>query len=434
MDFMQSVLVVGSGAREHAIVKALLRSDRPLCIYAWPGNPGMENDGCMLIDRTIDGWNDLADWAFKNSIELTIVGPEQPLVEGIVDIFLKKQLTVFGPSKAAAQIEGSKAFAKDLMKKYGIPTAAFETFTTKNGAMKYIDKVGVPIVVKASGLAAGKGAIVCETREEAEKALVEMFDKKVFGDAGTTVVLEEKMKGEEASIFVLTDGKDYKFLPVSQDHKRIGDNDSGPNTGGMGAYAPAPVVDDTMLGLIEQTIIKPTIEAMRAEGATFRGLLYCGVMLTEQGPRVVEFNCRFGDPETEAVLPLIECDWYELFQSCATGKLASVKWNVKKESCVTVVLASKGYPGNFEKGKEISGIEDVERSRTNVDVYFSGVACNDEGKLVTNGGRVLAVTTWAETLHDAILMAYDAISGINFEGKTMRNDIGAKGLARKSKL
>lgn len=426
---MNSVLIVGGGGREHALLKALLRSDRALCMYAYPGNPGMERDGCMLVDKKISNWDDLADWASGNEIELTIVGPEVPLVEGIVDAFTQKGLTIFGPTKKAAQIEGSKEFSKNLMKKFSIPTANFETFTSKEDASAYLEKHGAPVVVKVSGLAAGKGAIVCDTLEEARSALSQIFDEKSFGAAGETVIIEEKMTGEEASVFVLTDGKSYRILPVAQDHKSIGENDTGPNTGGMGAYAPAPLVDEPMLKRIEEEIIVPTLSAMDREGARYRGLLYVGVMITPEGPKVVEYNCRFGDPETQAVLPLVDCDWYEMFRACAKGGVSQVKWSVKSEYCVTVVLASRGYPGSIEKGKVITGIEKAEKSTT-LDVYFAGTDFDKQERLVTSGGRVLAVSAWAPDLIDAIAMAYEGVAEIDFEGKTFRRDIAAKGLKR----
>ncbi|KMQ52467.1 Phosphoribosylamine--glycine ligase [Chitinispirillum alkaliphilum] len=430
MDFMNSVLIVGGGGREHAILKALLRSDRPMCMYAYPGNPGMEKDGCMLVNKKVNNWDELADWAQENEIDLTVVGPEIPLTEGIVDSFSKKGLTIFGPTKNAARIEGSKAFSKDLMKKYSIPTADYELFTTKEEALEYLREQGVPRVIKVSGLAAGKGAIVCDTMEQAHTALEEIFDSKTFGDAGQTVVIEEKMVGEEASVFVLTDGINYKILPVSQDHKAIGDRDKGPNTGGMGAYAPAPLVDQQMLSKIEMDIIVPTISAMNQEGCRYKGLLYVGVMITESGPKVVEYNCRFGDPETQAVLPLVKCDWYEVFKACAKGSLAKVKWEINPGYCVAVVLASKGYPGSYEKGKNITGIENAERSMSNIDVYHAGTALDENERVLTSGGRVLAVSAWAENLIDAIGMAYEGVAEIEFEGKTFRRDIAAKGLAR----
>lgn len=430
MEFMESVLIVGGGGREHALLKALLRCDRPLCIYAYPGNAGMENDGCMLVETPIESWQGLANWAVENEIDLTIIGPELPLVEGIVDIFKEEGLTVFGPTQAAAQIEGSKEFAKNLMKKYNIPTAGFETFTNKKAALKYLHDKGAPIVVKVSGLAAGKGALVCNSVEEAEDALTRIFDKKEFGDAGNSVILEDKMTGEEASVFVLTDGKDYKILPVAQDHKPVYDGDKGPNTGGMGAYAPAALVTPELLARIEKEILKPTLKALSKEAVPYQGLLYAGVMITRDGPKVVEFNCRFGDPETEAILPLIECDWFEVFSACARGKLASVEMKVNDGSCVTVVCTSAGYPGPFSKGKKITGVEEAEHNKPNVDIYHAGTTRNADGELITNGGRVLAVTAWADTLKDAIATAYKNTELINYDGKYFRRDIGNKGLSR----
>ncbi len=430
---MDSVLIIGGGGREHALLKALLRSDRPLCTFAYHGNAGMENDGCMIVDRPIESWEDLADWAVENEIDLTVVGPEIPLVEGIVETFQNVGLPIFGPTRAAAQIEGSKHFSKNLMKKYNIPTAAFESFTDKKSALQYLKEKGAPIVVKVSGLAAGKGAIVCDTMEEAEEALTQIFDEKAFGEAGSTVVLEEKMVGEEASVFALTDGKDYKILPVAQDHKPVYDGDKGPNTGGMGAYSPAPLVDDVMLERIEKEVIQPTLDAMAEEGFPYQGLLYAGLMITEDGPQVIEYNCRFGDPETQAVLPLIECDWFEVLASCTNGTLASVNWNIRPGSCVTVVCVSGGYPGTYEKGKVISGIDKAERNKSNVDIYHAGTKRRDEGELVTNGGRVLTVTAWADTLEEAIATAYENLAYIDFEGKFFRRDIGVKGLARINK-
>lgn len=433
MEFMDSVLIVGGGGREHALLKALLRSNRALCMWACPGNAGMENNGCMAVDREIGSWDDLATWAVDNEIDLTVVGPEIPLVEGLVDIFEAKGLTVFGPDKKASQIEGSKLYSKNLMDKYNIPTAAYESFDNKKTALEYLEKKGAPIVVKVSGLAAGKGAIVCDTREEVEEALTLIFDDKAFGDAGSTVILEEKMTGEEASVFVLSDGKDYKILPVSQDHKPAFDGDKGPNTGGMGAYAPAPLVDDALLDKIDQDIIKPTLDAMVKEGAPYKGLLFIGLMMTEEGPKVIEYNCRFGDPETEAVLPLVECDWYEVFKACAKGTLASIDWKIIDGYCATVVLASGGYPGSYEKGKVITGIDVAERNKPNVDVYHAGTAMRggeDDELCVTNGGRVLAVSAWADTLEEAIAVAYENVAEIKFEGMFFRSDIALKGVKR----
>lgn len=431
---MNSVLIVGSGGREHALLKAFLRSNRPLCMYAFPGNPGMERDGCMLVDKPINSWRDLADWAVANEIDLTVVGPEAPLVDGIVDIFREEGLTIFGPTKAAAVIEGSKAFSKDLMKKYHIPTAAFEKFTDKGAALAWLKENGVPVVVKVSGLAAGKGAIVCDTLEEAETALNDIFDRKLFGDAGEIVILEEKMIGEEVSVFVITDGKSYRILPTSQDHKPVGEGDTGPNTGGMGAYAPAPIATQALINKVEHEIVIPTLEAMEAEGKRYQGLLYCGLMITSDGPKVVEYNCRFGDPETQAVLPLVTCDWFDLFRSSAAGRLSTKEWEVYKGYGVAVVLASEGYPGDYEKGKVITGLDEAEYARENIDIYHSGTILDGEEQIRTNGGRVLAVSAWAESLTDAIVMAYEGVGAIAFEGRQYRKDIGAKGLARLNKL
>jgi phosphoribosylamine--glycine ligase len=428
---MDSVLIVGGGGREHALLKALLRADRPVCTFAYPGNPGMERDGCMLVEQEISGWGDLAEWASMNEISLTVVGPEVPLAEGIVDIFKKHGLAIFGPTKAAAQIESSKAFAKNLMKKHGIPTADFEVFKSKGEALAYVENKGAPIVVKASGLAAGKGAMVCATLDEAKRALEDIFDRKSFGAAGETVVIEEMMSGYEASALVLTDGKGYKVLPVAQDHKRLLDGDAGPNTGGMGAYAPAGIVDAKMLARVEKEIIVPTLAAMDKEKARYRGLLYIGLMLTADGPKVVEYNCRFGDPEAQAVLPLVHCDWYDAFLQCASpkGSVSGIKWKVEPGYCVSVVMASKGYPdGKAGKGKAISGIEAAEEKAA--DVCFAGVsaAADKKENYITNGGRVLAVSAKGETLKEAIANAYEAVAEVKFEGAVYRKDIGAKGL------
>ena len=429
----KNVLLVGSGGREHAIFKALKRSKREMDIWTFPGNVGMDLDGAKKISEKINGWEELAEWSKKNNIDLAVVGPEIPLVEGITDIFNAKNIAVFGPSKFAAQIEGSKVFSKNLMKKYGIPTAKYESFTDKKSAENYINEVGAPIVVKYSGLAAGKGVSVCETKEEAFKALADIFDGGIFGS--DCVVIEEMMFGEEASIFVLTDGTNYKILPSSQDHKRIFDGDKGPNTGGMGAYSPAPIVDEKLIAEVEKTIIKPTLEAMKKEGAStgsateYRGLLYVGIMATENGAKVVEYNCRFGDPETEAVLPLVNCDWYDVFYASATGDVSKIDWEVSKNYAATIVLASKGYPASAQKGIVIYGLNEAEKLE-NVDVYHAGTALNDNGEVITNGGRVLAITAWDETLQKAIDKAYSAVSKIKFEGMQYRTDIAQKGLKR----
>jgi phosphoribosylamine--glycine ligase len=426
-----SFLIIGGGGREHALYKAIMRSDRELTGWVYPGNIGIEKEGGKVVTGP-KTWEELADWAKDNSIGLTVVGPELPLVEGVVDIFTQKGLVAFGPSKAAAELEGSKEFSKEIMKKYGIPTANWESFNDKPSAQKYLDKVGAPIVIKVSGLAGGKGALVCETMEEAQRALNDIYDDKSFGDAGNCVVIEEMMYGEEASIFVVTDGKGYKILPVSQDHKRIFDGDKGPNTGGMGAYAPAPVVDSAYLKNVEEVIIKPTLSAMESEGKLYRGLLYVGIMDTKDGPRVIEYNCRFGDPETEAVLPLVNVDWFELFSKSATGGVEEVNWEITEKFGATIILASKGYPATSQKDCVITGIDEAEKI-DGVDVYHAGTALNSRGEVVTNGGRVLAITATDTTMDAAVENAYKAVSKISFSGMQYRTDIAQKGLKRVNK-
>ncbi len=424
-----TVLIVGNGGREHALLKAVLRSGRDITAYAYPGSCGMERDGCVSVKSDIKNWNDLASWATSHNVELAIIGPELPLTEGIVDIFADAGIPSFGPSKLAAQLEGSKHFSKEIMKKYGIPTASYETVTDRASAEAYLAKVGAPIVIKVSGLAGGKGAIVCETQADIDAAIEEIYGKGSFGEAANQVVIEEMMYGEEASVFVVSDGEGYKILPVAQDHKRIFDNDKGPNTGGMGAYAPAPVVTTEILTTIEREIVKPTLSAMVTEGIPFKGLLFVGIMLTEKGPRVVEYNCRFGDPETESVLPMVECDWFELFRCTAIGGVENVSWNVRTGFTSTVILASAGYPATSSKGQVITGVDEA-NALENVDVYHAGTVLNASGELVTNGGRVLAVTAYGNTLSDSINRAYLAVSHISFEGMQYRKDIGKKGLAR----
>jgi len=425
----KNVLLVGGGGREHAIFKALKRSKREMDIWLFPGSAAMEADGGKIVPQKIKNWEELALWAEENRIDLTVVGPEIPLVDGIVDAFNEKGLVIFGPSKFAAQIEGSKEFSKRLMKKYNIPTADWQSFTDKKSCEEYLQKTGVPVVIKVSGLAAGKGAIVCQTEREARDALDEIFDKKAFGEAGNVVIIEEMMFGEEASIFVLTDGTNYKILPVAQDHKRIFDGDKGANTGGMGAYAPAPLADKKLIEEVERKIVVPVLEAMKKEGGAYRGLLYVGVMATESAVRVVEFNCRFGDPETEAVLPLVNCDWFDVFYASAAGDVSRVEWEVSQNYSATVVLASKGYPASAQKGAVIYGLDEAQKIES-VDVYHAGTAINENGEIITNGGRVLAVTAWDATLRKAIDRAYSAVDKIRFDGMQFRRDIAQKGLKR----
>ncbi len=432
MELIDQVLVVGGGGREHCIIESLLRSKRPLSIFAFPGNPGMEVDGCTLLEEEFKNWEELAEWAEANGIDLTIVGPEAPLVEGIVDVFQKRGLKVFGPDKSAARIEGSKKFAKELMERHDIPTAEYRSFNEKQDALDYAKDRQGNVVIKVSGLAGGKGAIVCNSYVEAEDALERIFDRREFGDSGENenVLIENKMIGEEASVFVMTDGSDYKILPVSQDHKPVFDDDKGPNTGGMGAYAPAYIIDDKSLEEIEKKIIQPVLKGMKEEGNTYKGLLYVGIMMTENGPKVVEFNCRFGDPETQAVLPLVECDWYNIFKACVEGGLSSVNWHIKNEACACVVLASEGYPGKYRRGSPITGLDEIDENDHGVDVYFAGVDRGEDGRLVTSGGRVLSVSAVAENLETAVQKAYENAEKINYYNKMYRKDIARKGINR----
>lgn len=417
------VLVVGSGGREHALCwKIAQRPDTE--VYVAPGNIGMV-DVATLVNIKVDDIAGLVDFAKAEGIDLTVVGPELPLTLGIVDAFQEAGLACFGPNKAAAKLEGSKAFSKELMKKYGIPTAAFDTFTDVEKAKAFVDEIGVPCVVKADGLAAGKGVIICMTREEADKAIEDMLTDHVFGDASATIVIEEYMVGPEVSVLAFADGKSVLPMVSAQDHKRIFDGDKGPNTGGMGAYSPAPVYTEALSAEVNKTIIEPTIAAMAAEGTPFTGILYTGLMLTEKGPRVLEYNVRFGDPETQPIMVRMKSDIVELFQACVDGKLdeATLEWH--DEAAVCVIMASGGYPASSEKGVPIYGLDDI--AAEEAIVFHSGTAEKD-GEIVTNGGRVLGVTAKDATIKGAIDKAYAAVEKINFDHMQFRRDIGARAL------
>ncbi|HPW94915.1 MAG TPA: phosphoribosylamine--glycine ligase [Fibrobacteraceae bacterium] len=426
-----NILVIGSGGREHAIAYAVKQS--PLCqkLVCAPGNPGMSSLG-ECIPVSVSDPKAIADLAEKEKIDLTIIGPEIPLVAGVVDEFRKRGLRAFGPIAAAAALEGSKAFSKNVMKKYGIPTADYETFTDLESAQAYLRAHPAPIVVKASGLAAGKGAVVCLTDEEAFQAIEEMLgEKAVFGESGKTVVIEEFMEGEEASLFAICDGKDYVLLSSAQDHKRIFDNDLGPNTGGMGAYSPAPVVTESLLEDVKKRIIEPTLAGMIQEGAPYTGVLYVGIMVTKNGPKVVEYNCRLGDPECQIVLPLYDGDVLALFDAAERGALSTLGApKPPKGSAAIVVLASEGYPNAYEAGQEVSGIEEAEKNGARV--LHAGTKMQNE-KLVTAGGRVFGVVGSGKDLSEALRQAYEACEKVNFKNKYYRRDIGKKGLERCSK-
>jgi phosphoribosylamine---glycine ligase len=418
------VLVVGSGGREHAIVWKLAQSPKIEKIYCAPGNPGIaELAECLAISG--NDMEQLADFALKNKVDLTFVGPEEPLSLGIVNHFEEKGLSVFGPRKEAALIEGSKSFAKDLMKKYAIPTAKYEVFTDFTEALNYVRQEGAPIVIKADGLAAGKGVVVAFTLEEAELALQSMLKDAVFGGAGARVVIEEFLEGEEMTLLSFVDGETVKPMLPSQDHKQAYEGDKGPNTGGMGTYAPVPQVSPEAVSQIVEQIVKPTARAMVAEGCSFKGILYTGLMLTANGPKVIEYNARFGDPETQVILPLLDTDLIDIFIAGATGELANMDIQWKSGAAVCVIMASEGYPGPYPKDRVIEGLD----RKGIAMVFHAGTKLLDD-QLVTNGGRVLGVTAVSETIEKARELAYASVEAIHFDGAHYRRDIALKALNR----
>lgn len=417
------VLVIGSGGREHALLWKLSQSPSVTDVYVVPGNDGM-SDVASLIP--IKGNEDIIDFARLMQVDLTVAGPETVLTEGLADEFEKRGMAFFGPSKAAARIEGSKGFAKALMKKYGIPTAAYETFDDEEKAIAYLKANDTyPIVIKADGLASGKGVIIAQSEEEAIDTVKDMLEGHTFSGAGRSVVIEEFMEGEEASMLCFCDGTNVVPMISAQDHKRIFDFDKGPNTGGMGAYAPAPVMTKEMCEEVNVRILRPIVAAMKKEGYPFKGCLYAGLMITSQGPKVVEFNCRFGDPETEAVLPLFDGDLARVMLDCVHGTLSdeAVVW--KKACAVDVVLASEGYPASHSSGEVISGIEDAKKAGC---LVFHAGTVKKNGQYVVNGGRVLNVVALADTLAEAKAKAYEGVSRISWRGMQYRHDIADKGL------
>ncbi len=419
------VFVIGSGGREHALVWKLSQSSRVKKIFCAPGNAGIsEIAECLEIKA--DNIDALLNFARYEGIDLTVVGPEAPLTEGIVDAFIKEDLRIFGPDKWGAQLEGSKVFAKDFMRKYGVPTAEYKAFTSYLHAEEYVRLKGAPVVIKADGLAAGKGVFVTETVEEAVQALKLIMKEKNFGSAGNRVVVEQCLKGEEASFMILTDGETVLPLATSQDHKTIFDNDKGPNTGGMGAYSPAPIITKRLEKNITETIINPLIKGLAKERIKYRGIIYAGLMICDGSASVLEFNCRFGDPEAQPVLMRLESDLFDVLKATAEGRLKDIKLSWKNDTSVCVVLASKGYPGSYEKGKTIKGLDSV-KARDDVMVFHAGTGLNN-GEFVTSGGRVLGVTALGKDVKHAKANAYDAIKKIHFKGMHYRKDIGDKAI------
>ncbi len=421
------VLVVGGGGREHALVWKIAQSAKVTKVYCAPGNAGISEQAEVVPIKAND-LNGLLDFSLKEKIDFTVVGPEDPLTRGIVDLFESKGLFIFGANGKAAEIEGSKAFAKEMMKKYHIPTAFYEVFDKRDDAVKYIHKQGAPIVVKADGLAAGKGVIICKTVEEAVRSVDEIMVKKIFGEAGKRVIVEEYLVGEEASYLAFTDGKAILPLASSQDHKAVFDGDQGPNTGGMGAYSPAPVVTDEVHEKIIEKVLRPIIYGMGEEGRPYKGVLYAGLMIHEGHPKVLEFNARFGDPETQPILMRMKGDIIPILEACMRGTLSQhrIEWDTRPSVCV--VMASKGYPGDYQKGKVIKGLNEVSRME-GVFVFHAGTALKD-GQIITNGGRVLGVTGLGEDIPRAIERTYQAVKKISWDGVYYRTDIGQKAICR----
>ena len=417
------VLVIGGGGREHALAWKIAQSPLVKKVYCAPGNAGTRSVA-ENVNISVDRIDDLMQFALTNGIGLTVVGPEQPLVAGIVDQFEESGLRVFGPSAQAAEIEGSKVFCKNLMKKYGIPTADYHSFDSVEDAVKLFSTETGPVVVKASGLAAGKGVIICNSSKEARAAVESIMQDKAFGDAGNEVVVEEFLEGQEVSLLAFTDGKTVLPLDSAQDHKAAFDGDTGPNTGGMGAYSPAPVFTDDLKREVMDEIMTPTVHAMAREGRTYKGILYAGLMLTSSGPRVLEFNARFGDPETQPILMRMQSDIVPLFEACIDGTLSKCSLEWRKESAVCVVMAARGYPAFYEKGKEIRGLE-VAEEQEDVVVFHAGTRA-EGGRFLTSGGRVLGVTALGKDTGTAIKNAYSAVEKIEWDGIHYRKDIGRK--------
>lgn len=418
-----NILILGSGGREFSIGLAISK-EKTHNLFFMPGNGATNKLGTNI---NIKDYNDLATWAKENLIDLTIVGPEAPLVDGVVDIFRKNSLTIFGPTKAAAELEGSKVYMKNILKKYNIPTAAFIETSNEEEAYNFIDSMNEPIVVKADGLCAGKGVIIASTKEEAKKAASEMLSGEAFGEAGTSIVIEEYLDGYELSVFAICDGENYKVLPAAQDHKRVGDGDTGPNTGGMGAYAPTPLVNEDIYEKIKKRVIEPTLKGMQNEGAPFEGVLFIGVMVVNGEPIVLEYNVRFGDPECEILMPLLDIPASELFYKAATKQLDILNIKIKDEYAVGVVIASENYPYSSSKPAQIRIDELGDELSNNSHISYAGVEKID-GKLYATGGRVLVCVGFGKSIKEARNRAYELTSKVHFDGKKYRLDIAYQAL------
>jgi phosphoribosylamine--glycine ligase len=422
-----NVLLIGGGGREHALAWAIAKSPLLDKLFIAPGNPGTLNHG-ENVDLDIDNFEDVLEFVEENEVDFVVVGPEQPLVDGITDYLKDYGVKVFGPSKAAAQLEGSKSHAKSIMQKYGIPTAAYEVFERHEISKLEVylqEQVNYPVVLKVDGLAAGKGVFICDSFHDASIHIDSIMNDVNLSAAASVIVVEEFLQGEEVSVFAISDGNTARYLMHAQDHKRIGEGDTGLNTGGMGAYAPAPVLDKKAIEDVFETIVNPTIQAMAQEETPFVGVLYCGLMITEKGPMVIEYNCRFGDPECQVMLPALKSDLLEIMSMTVNEKLEYASIEIEGGYFCSVVLASEGYPGTFEKGFEIKGIDTLPE---NIQVFYSGVKINEESQLVTNGGRVLNVVGKGSTLKEAIANTYEGVKNVTFNNAYYRNDIGNKGL------
>jgi len=420
------VMIVGGGGREHALARSISKSPYTETIYCAPGNAGI-SEIAECVDIPVNDLKALLNFAKKKEVDLTVVGPELPLSLGIVDLFRKHGLAIFGPTQKASRIEGSKAFAKSVMLKFGIPTADYREFARAAEAEAYVKKKEPPYVLKADGLAEGKGVLICTNRGEALEGIDRIMRKKAFGDAGRTLIIEDLLTGEEASILAMTDGEKIAILPSAQDHKAVFEGDTGPNTGGMGAYAPAPIVTAQMTQTVRTRVFAPLVRGLREMGIVYRGVIYAGMMITPAGPRVLEFNCRFGDPETQAILPLLKTDLVDLMIECADGRLKNEEIQTTGKSAVCVVMVSGGYPGHYEKGKVIHGLHPP----TGDTALFHGGTKWKDGEVVTSGGRVLGVTALGGTIREAVDRAYAEVGRIAFDGAYYRRDIGHRALSRK---